>query len=181
MSDTESKFEEDEGNFNEGEEGNLNSNAPEENENIIEEEEETKDDGKNGESNKNGGSEDDTIKNDNKEEEDEEERIKKIQQKEKEEEEEKEKKKIFFQNLYYNVNDLKPKLESKQIPESSSEIVYIFGFESEKLNNLYFLNETNIISAIGNYVYIVDINTLKHKYIPGIKNGGIGAIAVNII
>ncbi|ORY52261.1 WD40 repeat-like protein, partial [Neocallimastix californiae] len=67
----------------------------------------------------------------------------------------------------------------KQVSDSNFEIVYIFGFESEKLNNLYFLNETNFISAIGNYVYIVNINSLKHKYIPGIKNGGIGAIAVH--
>jgi len=89
-----------------------------------------------------------------------------------------EKKKIS-DDVFYDINDLKPKQELNQVPDSFLEIVYIFGFESEKLNNLYFLNEASFISAIGNYVYIVNINTLKHKYIPGIKCGGIGAIAVN--
>ncbi|KAG4086444.1 WD40 repeat-like protein [Neocallimastix lanati (nom. inval.)] len=89
-----------------------------------------------------------------------------------------EKKKIS-DDVFYDINDLKPKQELNQVPDSFLEIVYIFGFESEKLNNLYFLNEASFISAIGNYVYIVNINTLKHKYIPGIKCGGIGAIAVH--
>ncbi|ORX54869.1 WD40 repeat-like protein [Piromyces finnis] len=84
-----------------------------------------------------------------------------------------------FKNIYYDIKELKPKMEFKQVAENLSEIVYIFGFESEKLNNLYFLNDTSVITAIGNYVNIIDINTLEHKYIPGIKNGGIGAIAVH--
>ncbi|OUM69062.1 hypothetical protein PIROE2DRAFT_3131, partial [Piromyces sp. E2] len=172
MSDTENRIDEEEGNFNEPIEDNFNlDNNGHVTETIIEES--NVQDTPNGEGGENDN-EEGNIKNEEEEEEDGEKKKKKY--KENENDDDGVKKKVF-QNVYYNINELKPKMEPKQVAEKLTEIVYIFGFESEKLNNLYFLNDTSVISAIGNYVFIVDINTLEHKYIPGIKNGGIGAIA----
>eukprot|EP00833_Pecoramyces_ruminatium_P008497 jgi/Orpsp1_1/1182529/evm.model.c7180000081659.1 len=185
MSDTENI--EDEGNFEEIAEDNFNldnNGNPIVNETIIEEgneenegENDTHDIENNNGNNEEGDNNNNNTNNeeDNGEEDDED---KKKKKKKHIDEEEHENKKVF-DNAFYNIDDLKPKLELKQVPDSFADIVYIFGFESEKLNNLYFLTEESFISAIGNYVYVININSLKQKYIPGIKNGGIGAIAVH--
>ena len=173
MSDPENR--ENENNLDEVYEDNFNldntGNLKDVNESIIEEGNEGEGDNDNSESN---------TKENNKEFNDLEENRAEESDEDDDNDDDDEGKKKIFDKAFYDITELKPKQELKQVSDSNFEIVYIFGFESEKLNNLYFLNETNFISAIGNYVYIVNINSLKHKYIPGIKNGGIGAIAVII-
>jgi len=189
MSDPENR--ENENNLDEVYEDNFNldntGNLKDVNESIIEEGNEGEGDNDNSESNtKENNKEFNDLEENRAEESDEDDDnddLKKKKKKKKvddDNDDDDEGKKKIFDKAFYDITELKPKQELKQVSDSNFEIVYIFGFESEKLNNLYFLNETNFISAIGNYVYIVNINSLKHKYIPGIKNGGIGAIAVII-
>lgn len=67
-----------------------------------------------------------------------------------------------------------PKPAGPSVPLS-----HAFGFDVERLFNVTYLTETVLIHAVGNTVQMLDLETMKTTYLPGLDGGGIGAVAVH--
>ncbi|KAJ3173567.1 Cilia- and flagella-associated protein 44 [Geranomyces variabilis] len=83
-------------------------------------------------------------------------------------------------DFYYDTEEFQTSdISTKQMPGSSLSLFYNFGFESNRRNNIHFLNEHTIVTAVGNVLAFINITTLEQTYMPGLRDGAIGSIAVH--
>ncbi|KAJ3162408.1 Cilia- and flagella-associated protein 44 [Geranomyces michiganensis] len=83
-------------------------------------------------------------------------------------------------DYFYDPEDFQIKdLSTKQMPGNSLSLFYNFGFESNRRNNIHFLNEHIIVTAVGNVLAFINVTTMEQTYMPGLRDGAIGSIAVH--
>ncbi|KAI8915149.1 hypothetical protein DFJ77DRAFT_430281 [Powellomyces hirtus] len=83
-------------------------------------------------------------------------------------------------DFFYDKEDFKATdVSATQMPEKSLSLFYNFGFESYRRNNLHFLNEYTVLTAVGNVLVFINVKTLEQDYMPGLRDGAIGSIAVH--
>ncbi|KAI8619969.1 hypothetical protein BC830DRAFT_1059801, partial [Chytriomyces sp. MP71] len=54
-----------------------------------------------------------------------------------------------------------------------------FGFDSHKRSNLFFLDDTTLLTSVGNVLVFINVKTSDQSYFEGLRDGGIGAVAVH--
>ncbi|KAJ3045334.1 hypothetical protein HDV00_010203 [Rhizophlyctis rosea] len=82
-------------------------------------------------------------------------------------------------DLYRNPEDyMSAQVSAKQMDPNNLSLFYSFGFDATKRSNIYYLNDTTIVTAVGNVLTIVNLRTMDQQYVIGLRGGGIGSIAV---
>ena len=82
-------------------------------------------------------------------------------------------------NFYYDPESfIGVDKDLRNMDRSSFSLHHSFGFKSDKRNNIHFLDEQTLLTAIGNVLVVLDTKTLEHRYILGLREGSIGAITV---
>jgi WD40 repeat protein len=61
----------------------------------------------------------------------------------------------------------------------SYKLAHSFGFSSHKRSNIHYVEESVVISSIGNLIIFINLKTTEARYVQGIREGSIGSIAVH--
>jgi WD40 repeat protein len=67
----------------------------------------------------------------------------------------------------------------KEIGPQVIKLAHNFGFPSHKRNNVHFIAPNRVVSVVGNLIMFLDVRNGETKYVPGIRDGSLGAIAVH--
>ncbi|KAJ3033231.1 hypothetical protein HK097_004930, partial [Rhizophlyctis rosea] len=87
---------------------------------------------------------------------------------------------VLPDDFYRNPEDyMTSRVSAKQMDPNNLSLHYSFGFDATKRSNLFYLNETTVVTAIGNVLTIINLRTMDQQYLPGLRGGGIGSIAVD--
>ncbi|KAJ3402693.1 hypothetical protein HDU80_004870, partial [Chytriomyces hyalinus] len=70
--------------------------------------------------------------------------------------------------------------ESEKLMSRDTMKLYCsFGFDSHKRSNLFWLDETTLLTSVGNVLVFINVKTSEQTYFEGLRDGAIGAIAVH--
>ncbi|XP_044522710.1 cilia- and flagella-associated protein 44 [Gracilinanus agilis] len=99
-----------------------------------------------------------------------------------EQEEEEEPVKKIPEDFFYDYNQVAsaPFVSSDSgIPPNLLTIIYSFGYDSTKRNNLHLLDSQTIMYVAGNQLVFLDLKTAEQTYLRSSGGGGIGALAIH--
>ncbi|KAK7105366.1 cilia- and flagella-associated protein 44-like [Littorina saxatilis] len=85
-------------------------------------------------------------------------------------------------DFFYNYDEMKSSArvtEGSGLPNDLLSLQHSFGYDCQRRNNLYILDEKHLMFMAGNILQLLNIDTKKHTYIRSTSGGSIGALAVH--
>ncbi|TPX37653.1 hypothetical protein SmJEL517_g00774 [Synchytrium microbalum] len=88
---------------------------------------------------------------------------------------------LFLDDNIYKIEDLQDasKKTSREMDNTALKLYASFGFEATRKSHLHFLDETTLMSAVGNVLVFINLKNMQQTYFEGFRDGGIGAMALH--
>jgi len=74
---------------------------------------------------------------------------------------------------------VKKEVEIRKRPEAISELYHSYSFMNDSFNNIYYTSENTIVTAVGNVLHFLNLETLSYTKWLSPNHDGIGAITVH--